>query len=305
MGSIDDQLARLGHVRLEGIASRHVRPVRASLLGRRDGAADRVLDAWRTDDDVRRLATDRAILGVLGELVGRRPIPFQTLNFSRGTEQRLHADTIHFDSLPSGLMCAVWVALEDVGAEQGPVRYVPRSHLLPTIRPSDVPTPSDGFDYERYEDLVEARVSGMPVEEFHAAAGDVLVWAANLAHGGAPVLRTGSSRWSQVTHYFFEGACYITPMHSRFDREEYFVRHPLTDISTGKAAIHTIDGRRAAMVHLPGGRSRLVGPDDPAPALLDRARSGARGTVRQLKWRAGSTSASIRRRTSARGRGRS
>ena len=44
--------------------------------------------------------------------------------------------------------------------------------------------------------------------------GEALIWHANLLHGGAPTRVPGRSRHSQVTHYFFEGCRYYTPMES-------------------------------------------------------------------------------------------
>jgi len=37
----------------------------------------------------------------------------------------------------------------------------------------------------------------------------VLIWHANLLHGGSPILRPGATRRSMVCHYFAEGViCY-------------------------------------------------------------------------------------------------
>ncbi|MFX6869154.1 phytanoyl-CoA dioxygenase family protein, partial [Acinetobacter baumannii] len=38
---------------------------------------------------------------------------------------------MHFSSLPTGFMCGLWVALEDITINQGPLHYYPGSHLLP------------------------------------------------------------------------------------------------------------------------------------------------------------------------------
>lgn len=246
----------------------------------------RVLDAWRTNAAVRRLACAPTVLELLAELYRRRPIPFQTLDFAHGTEQRLHADTIHFDSLPSGLMCGVWVALETVGAEQGPVQYVPGSHRLPAVGADEARDATGRFDYRRYEDLVASRVAGMPVEQFHGAAGDAVVWQAGLVHGGAPTSLRGSTRWSQATHYFFDGACYITPMLSDPTRAEYRMRFPLVDISTGRPVRQTVDGGPARMVHLRGGGTRLLGAGDPRPRAATRAASALRARARIAAWHA-------------------
>jgi hypothetical protein len=79
-----------------------------------------------------------AVLGLLRTLYGRDPHPFQTLNFKYGTEQRPHADAVHFNTEPLGLMCGVWVAMEDIDADCGPLVKYPGSHKLPYASPSEV-----------------------------------------------------------------------------------------------------------------------------------------------------------------------
>src|SRR5687767_1380772 len=44
-------------------------------------AYHRVMDAWKFSDNVKMLATLPKVLGILQELAGRKPLPFQTLNF--------------------------------------------------------------------------------------------------------------------------------------------------------------------------------------------------------------------------------
>ena len=77
---------------------------------------------------VRRLATAPRILELL---CGRGPIPFQTLNFWRGSQQATHSDAYHFHSLPTHFVAGVWVAFEDVDDGNGPLHYYPGSHRLP------------------------------------------------------------------------------------------------------------------------------------------------------------------------------
>src|SRR5689334_6390592 len=64
----------------------------------------RIQDAWALDEDVRAIAANAGILGLLERLYGRRPFPFQTLNFPVGTQQAAHSDSVHFSSLPERFM---------------------------------------------------------------------------------------------------------------------------------------------------------------------------------------------------------
>ena len=45
---------------------------------------------------------------------------------------------MHFNTEPPGLMCGVWVALEDIDMDCGPLVYYPGSHRLPPVTPEDV-----------------------------------------------------------------------------------------------------------------------------------------------------------------------
>jgi Phytanoyl-CoA dioxygenase (PhyH) len=187
-------------------------------------AQRRVQDAWKASENVRRIALQPSLLETLAALYGRTPRAFQTLNFRVGSEQRPHADAIHFDSVPSGYMCGVWVALEDIDMDNGPLVYYPGSHKLPQISFSDLDLPPYKRYYPKYEEaverLVEERVGevleGVALEPRYATLrrGQALIWSANLIHGGAPQRDPRRTRHTQVTHYFFEGFRYRTPMRS-------------------------------------------------------------------------------------------
>ena len=73
----------------------------------------------------------RAILRLLETLYGRPAFPFQTLTFPVGTQQPPHSDSVHFSAVPDGFMCGVWVALEDIDTDNGPLIYYPGSHRWP------------------------------------------------------------------------------------------------------------------------------------------------------------------------------
>ena len=51
-------------------------------------------------------------------------------------------------------------------------------------------------------------------ETFLARKGQALIWCANLLHGGSPQTDPTRTRWSQVTHYFFDDCIYYTPAFS-------------------------------------------------------------------------------------------
>jgi ectoine hydroxylase-related dioxygenase (phytanoyl-CoA dioxygenase family) len=193
----------------------------------------RVANGWTVNESVRKIATNPEMVDLLSELYGRRAFPFQTLNFAVGTQQHIHADLVHFCARPAHFMCGVWVALEDIRPESGPLIYYPGSHKWPVILPEDVGAPLASKDgpYEHYhllEKAWEAQIKERGVEpvQFLPRKGQALIWDANLWHGGAPQTDKSLTRHSQVTHYFFEGCTYYTPL-TGLDREAVPIDPPL------------------------------------------------------------------------------
>jgi ectoine hydroxylase-related dioxygenase (phytanoyl-CoA dioxygenase family) len=188
---------------------------------------NRIMDAWRINENVKSLALSPTALGILEELYGRKPLPFQTLNFRVGTEQPAHSDTVHFNSVPEGFMGGVWVALEDIGMDQGPLVYYPGSQKLPVVTMEDVGVEADPSQYSQYELFIARMIEEQGLEPHYATIekGQALVWSANILHGGAPQRDKSLTRKSQVTHCYFEGCKYWTPLVSS-DKENIAWRDP-------------------------------------------------------------------------------
>ncbi|HHT8901498.1 TPA: phytanoyl-CoA dioxygenase family protein [Burkholderia cenocepacia] len=201
-------------------------------------AAGRIQDAWINDPDVKAIAANRQILDLLGRLYGRPAFPFQTLNFRVGTQQKLHTDAVHFSSIPQRFMCGVWVALEDISPEAGPLHLVPGSHNWPMIDNAIVGRRGFGGTSESaqlpYQEVWDAiiKAKGATTKTFEARKGQALIWCANLLHGGSHQTNPDMSRWSQVTHYFFDDCVYYTPAFS----DEYLGRLQLRNI------VNVVDG---------------------------------------------------------------
>lgn len=133
-------------------------------------------------------------------------LAFQGLYFQRGSEQGIHQDTafVFVDESPLEFV-ASWIALEDVKPGTGELLYVPGSHRLPDLTfssgtkkclPDDPLLPKY---VERVRENYESH--GLEKQAFLPKKGDVLFWAADLAHGGAPITSPGTTRRSMVTHY--------------------------------------------------------------------------------------------------------
>jgi hypothetical protein len=159
---------------------------------------------------------DRGMLDVVGMLLGAKPAPFQTIGGHKGSEQPAHSDTMHMTTYPLGYLVAGWIAFEDIHPDSGPLVYYPGSHRLPylTSVDLDLPVPEQSGarpDYEAYHTKYEPAIADLIAEHrlepayFTPQAGDVLLWHANLIHGGSARRTKDYSRKSLVCHYFAEG----------------------------------------------------------------------------------------------------
>jgi len=156
------------------------------------------------------------ILNLLSFLLGKQAIPFQSIGFYEGSEQKAHSDYIHMSTFPDGYLIAAWVALEPCGPDNGQLFYFPKSQKLPIIRKFHYDTGINSWrtgktDYVDYEKTLEAQLEQSDLEKvfWPAQPGDLLIWNAHFVHGGSAIMNKGASRKSIVSHYFGEGViCY-------------------------------------------------------------------------------------------------
>ncbi len=164
----------------------------------------RIQDAWYINQSVWKVAASEKVKEVLRTLYEAEPRPFQTLNFVKGTNQHTHSDSIHFNCEPFGMMCGVWVALEDIGPDQGPLRLYPKSNKLPEMNYPDFGLEASDKEYPKYLNALQNLIDEHGFEERRASIkkGQAVIWGANTLHGGAPQNNMDLSRYSQVTHYY-------------------------------------------------------------------------------------------------------
>jgi hypothetical protein len=201
--------------------------------------ASRIQDLWQRSAAVRSLAILPQIIAPLEAYFGRRAIPFQTLNFKYGSQQAAHSDLIHFTPDPIEFMCGVWMALEDVHDDAGPLEYFPGSQKWPLLSMEatgapDHQSPEASYN-SHYEPAMAAQIAQRQAESSRGLIkkGQAIVWAANLVHGGAARRDQDKTRYSQVTHFFFQDCTYHTLMLQRGNKRQ--IRLPL-DIRTGQFA---------------------------------------------------------------------
>jgi len=167
----------------------------------------RIVDAYVVMPEARRLLGSPPLMAFLTAIFDEDPLLFQSLSFDQGSEQGLHQDTAYVVVDQPLAFAACWIALEDVRPGSGELMYVPGSHRF------------DDFDFngkkhwspvedgnEKHQEWAawlprEAQRRGLSVERFLARRGDVLVWHADLAHGGSPIADPTLTRQSLVGHF--------------------------------------------------------------------------------------------------------
>lgn len=175
---------------------------------------------WQQAPGIVNLAYHPKVLNILRELYEAEPFPFQTLNFNVSPAINIHADTIHFNTIPYGWMCGVWVALEDCTMDNGPLQYYRGSHTLPVVTFEELGLEPSTDNEQLHKNLgnysqwLENRNAslGLTPDTLLCKAGTVLVWHANLMHKSMQP-KPGTTRASQVTHYYFHvpGIRYTVP----------------------------------------------------------------------------------------------
>ena len=176
----------------------------------------KIFNAFEYAPSVKNVITDKKLMNVLSFVLGRNVFPFQTINFKFGSEQQAHSDSVHMTTFPKGYLVAVWIALEDIEDDAGPIFYYPGSHHLPYLTNEDYGASNnffllDGDANQKYEAKIGEllKEKKLTPKTFHAKKGDVFIWHANLVHGGAPVINKHRTRKRMVIHYFAEDViCY-------------------------------------------------------------------------------------------------
>ena len=168
----------------------------------------RLVDLYGVSNSAARILMSPAIQEFLRLVFERPPLCFQGLTFECGSGQGLHQDTAYVVVDRPLELAASWVALEDIKPGSGELMYVAGSHTLPDWK--------FGGDSKHWDPLVHgddehsewAKWLIRTSEErhlekrlFRPSKGDVLIWSADLVHGGSPVSDRSLSRRSIVGHY--------------------------------------------------------------------------------------------------------
>lgn len=180
-------------------------------------ASNKMLDLHAHSAAAREAIAAPAVVEFLETIFEARPKAFQSLTFWRGSQQSIHKDTAYVQVADEPMhLAATWIALEDVRPGSGELQYYVGSHRDPDFLFGGEHKWMAGAPRDHTRFLaslrLDARRYGHRKERFLAREGDVLVWHADLAHGGARIKRRGRTRRSLVTHYMPE---YDDPPYAR------------------------------------------------------------------------------------------
>jgi phytanoyl-CoA hydroxylase len=107
------------------------------------------------------------------------------------------------------------------------VAYYAGSHKIPPYRFSDGRLNEKADEMPQCRAYLEREIAerGLKVQEFRGQAGDVLLWHAQLLHGGTAIRDMSKTRRSLVVHYWRAGD--LPPENVRRDGAWAYLGHTL------------------------------------------------------------------------------
>ena len=193
----------------------------------------RIVEGYKKFKSIKNLCKNKKIIDLLKYFYEKKPIPINSINFIRGTDQPLHSDYIHFSSMPHKYLCAAWIALEKTDDRNGAIVVVPGSHKFNLIDYSlfKLKTPTSMQElskfYKIYENYVIKLIKSKKIKTktLKLKPGQAVIWAANLLHGGKKIIDQSRTRFSQVVHYHFDKCDFVyNPGFSNISKGQFALR---------------------------------------------------------------------------------
>lgn len=200
------------------------------LAGEGDPHPGRYLNPHKKAAAFCRILKHPDLLSWIRLLTDREPRALQTITSHKGSQQAVHSDSIHMTTYPLGYLTAAWIAFEDIHPDSGPLVYHPGSHRLPYVFSNDVGIGErdlKDIGYQSYQQKYEPFIRQMIEEHhlqpahFHARKGDVLVWHANLLHGGSTRRNLALTRKALVCHFYVKGVFLYHDLAAKRSRQQY------------------------------------------------------------------------------------
>lgn len=168
----------------------------------------RIVDAYMVNDLALDILNAPSIINFLRICFDCKPLLFQSLSFIKGSNQGIHQDTAYVVTDRPMELIASWVALEDVVEGSGELEYIPKSHRFNEFKFSGrfkhfnpERDGSNAHDLFQKHLKNQIKLNSSIAEKFLPQKGDVLLWHADLYHGGAIIKDENLTRNSIVGHY--------------------------------------------------------------------------------------------------------
>jgi ectoine hydroxylase-related dioxygenase (phytanoyl-CoA dioxygenase family) len=171
----------------------------------------RIVEGWKFSPALKNIATNKKLIDILNFCYQSEPIPMSTINFLKGTEQPLHSDEFHYGTIPHRYLTGVWVALEDINPDSGPLSLVKGSNKLPifSLEKIGVKSPKNEKEqkeiYTIYEDWVRNAViaNNLEIVTPILKKGECIIWLSNTLHGAFKIKDKSLSRKSVAIHFHY------------------------------------------------------------------------------------------------------
>ncbi len=177
------------------------------------GREGRLVNFHMSSDAEMEIVTNNEVCSFIDLMFGEPSAVYTSLTFKYGTQQAIHRDTPHFATWPKARFCGAWTALEDVDPSAGPLAYCEGAHRFPIDEdeifqrilqenPGADPAAVSKHALGNYDAVVitespnHGTLKTRPIKQ-----GDVLIWHANLPHGGSIADDPFRTRWSVVAHH--------------------------------------------------------------------------------------------------------
>lgn len=139
--------------------------------------------------------------------IDKDPVLHADITYSVSTQLDWHQDDVYSDDSSLDGYFGVWVALEDIHPNSGPISFIPGSHLwdldLAKVSPAEVKQEYlPLFNKQRLQYYVDQISNRNSTEEFFIGKkGDILIWNGRLVHKGSTPLDKNLTRMSLIGHY--------------------------------------------------------------------------------------------------------
>ena len=165
-----------------------------------DISNNRLYNLHLESENVRNVLFSDKLLSYLDNYFEKKTALNSTIYFEHGSQQCIHRDTPFFWSKPNGgEFVGVWFALEEASEENGKLEYYPFGHMFKIngyeYGNKHIEVPTNELFSKLGEDMVTLCNKNKMIKESPVVKkGSVIVWHADLPHGGSPILNPNKTR---------------------------------------------------------------------------------------------------------------